>query len=67
MRRYMPSVAPITIIGTAGTPGQSALVTPRIAAITSSRIGDGGAPWASPSAVRCTAVSASTRASVAVT
>src|SRR5690242_21131174 len=66
-RRYAPSVAPITIIGTVATPGQSSDVRPLTALSKSSRIGDGGAPRGAPLTINFTAVSPITLRSVSVT
>src|SRR5215203_1513148 len=66
-RRYNPSVPPITIIGTAGTPGQSDVVTAVMADMRSSRRGEGGPLWGVPSTVITIAVSAMIRWSVDVT
>src|SRR5678816_4681970 len=66
-RRYAPSVAPITIIGSVATLGQIVVVVVLTAAIRSSRIGDGGAPCGVPSITIETAVSLTIRLSVDVT
>ena len=63
----MPSVAPITIIGTAVTPGHILVVSARTALMTSSRIGEAGPDRGLPSTTTLTAVSLMMRRSVWVT
>ena len=64
LRRYVPSVAPVSITGTMGTPGHIVAVAASIAAITSGLKGDAGLGLAWPTAVTLTPESATTRSSV---
>src|SRR5437870_13176565 len=66
-RRYEPSVAPVDITGTTGTPGHIWFVSCSIAASTSARIGDGLLAVASPIGVTEILESSKTRISVDLT